>query len=323
MEEDLGEEGESSPLGICTAWFKSDSRGEWSLDEVLEEQAEGLGIPFYPKLILASPFTPLPCHKLLGPTANLVPWSDILERTAQEVEAQHLHALFIPESEQFLFEQAGWYSQCEIGWRWPNPGYLDFEDFLRTLPHQRRKEIKRERAKAAALGLEFRVLESADLSPVLMEEIFNLIEDTHGRHSSEPYLNREFFQLLPSRMPNNVLVFTAWDGEKLMAISFCFHKGGALYGRYWGSWRREPFLYFELTFYQLMEEVIRRKWNWLDTGWGGSHKRWRGFKPVLNHSAHKFFHPGLQDFMRKWSKNQEKKVLNLYNSLNQPGGNDL
>jgi predicted N-acyltransferase len=52
--------------GLAPAWLKSHSRGEYVFDWAWAEAWQRAGLDYYPKLLLASPFTPVTGQRLLG-----------------------------------------------------------------------------------------------------------------------------------------------------------------------------------------------------------------------------------------------------------------
>jgi len=53
----------------CPLWLKTHSRGEYVFDWAWAEAYERHGLPYYPKAIVASPFTPVPGTRLLARSA--------------------------------------------------------------------------------------------------------------------------------------------------------------------------------------------------------------------------------------------------------------
>jgi predicted N-acyltransferase len=76
-----------------------------------------------------------------------------------------------------------------------------------------------------------------------------------------------------------------------------------LYGRNWGAVIDQPFLHFELCYYQAIDFAIRHGLSRVEAGAQGAHKISRGYLPVPTYSAHWIGHPGLRaavdDFLRR------------------------
>ena len=114
---------------------------------------------------------------------------------------------------------------------------------------------------------------------------------TYREHRSTPYLTREFFGMLASRMPDNVLLVIAErDGRPIAAAMDLFSRE-ALYGRYWGAVEFVPGLHFEACYYQAVEFAIEHGIALVEGGAQGEHKHARGFLPEVTRSFHWLAHP--------------------------------
>src|SRR3546814_14055377 len=103
----------------------------------------------YPKLQIAAPFTPVPGPRLLAHSADE---ATLLIRAAEAVVRQNelssAHATFVAPEQMPLFEAAGWLVRRDVQFHFVNAGYAGFDDFLATLTSAKRKQLRKERARA-------------------------------------------------------------------------------------------------------------------------------------------------------------------------------
>ena len=89
-----------------------------------------------------------------------------------------------------------------------------------------------------------------------MDAFFSFYMDTGARKWGRPYLNRRFFSLIGKQIANHILLVMARRGRRHIAGALNFIGSDALYGRYWGAVEEQPFLHFELCYYQAIEWAI-------------------------------------------------------------------
>ena len=104
------------------------------------------------------------------------------------------------------------------------------------LSSRKRKAIRKERA-AAREGLEFRALRGAEIGRAEWDAMWAFYQDTGSRKWGQPYLTREFFDLVGERMGDRVLLFLACRDGLPIAGALNFIGPDTLYGRYWGMHR--------------------------------------------------------------------------------------
>src|SRR6185369_3554077 len=182
-------------------------------------------------------------------------------------------------------ERRGWVIRHGVQDHGFNRDYVSVEDFLATLTSRRRKTRRKERA-AAREGLEFRTLRGADIGPSDWDAMWAFYQDTGSRKWGQPYLTREFFDLIGERMGDRLLLFLACRGPLPIAGALNLIGPDALYGRYWGTLDEVPFLHFELSYYQAIEWAIAHGLATVQAGAQGEHKLARGYEPVVTRSAH-------------------------------------
>ena len=104
-------------------------------------------------------------------------------------------------------ERAGMTMRSGVQFRWSNPGYRDFADFLATFNHDKRKKVQQERRKLAAAGVIVRAQDRRrDHARRTGRSSIAATKDTYRAHHSTPYLSLEFFLRIGATMPDNLLL---------------------------------------------------------------------------------------------------------------------
>jgi predicted N-acyltransferase len=116
--------------------------------------------------------------------------------------------------------------------------------------------------------------------------MWDFYQDTGSRKWGRPYLTREFFDIVGSRMTDDILLFFAYRDGRPIAGALNFIGNETLYGRYWGTIDEVPFLHFELCYYQAVEWACENSFKSVQAGAQGEHKVARGYEPVITRSAH-------------------------------------
>ncbi len=292
-------------VGLAPAWLKTHSMGEFVYDWAWADAAQRARLPYYPKLVVGAPFSPVPGARLLVDPA--LPQGladavraallDALGAVARDAGAAGVHLLFCREAEVRLAKARGYAHRLGMQFHWENAGYSDFEDFLSRFRSKRRNQIRRERRQVADSGVTVEALGGDAIGDALREPAFGWYRATIERFFyGRQYLNEAFFARLWSQMRSRLqLVVARHDGQPI-AGSVNLQKGTERYGRYWGASERFPHVHFEVCAYAAVEDCIRSGVQVFQAGaGGGDHKYARGFAPVLTHSAHLLHHAGFQE----------------------------
>ena len=302
-------------LGTLCLYLKTNSYGEYIFDWGWARAYRQHGLPYYPKLVAAVPFTPATGPKLLvRPNADRVEVTHALLDAAQELGEERRvsssHALFLPEEELEEFEERGFAVRHSLQFHWRNRGYDAFSDYLDALEGKRRRQVTRERRQLRDEGLEIERLTGEALSPEHATMMYRFYTSTLDRKWGVPYLTRSFFDEVFRRMGDRILLVLARDAEagRPVAGALNFFKGQALYGRYWGASEERRNLHFELCYYQAIEFAIERRLALFEAGAQGEHKLARGFLPSLTYSAHAIHHPGFRRAIERYIA-EEKEML--------------
>lgn len=292
-------------VAAIPAFIRSDSYGEYIFDWAWANAYAQAGIAYYPKLTIAAPFTPATGRRLLGKVDDAVQGA-LLSAVIKQSERKGLsgiHVLCETRDEQRLLSHYAFSPRLTHQYHWLNRNFKTFDDYLAGLRAHRRKEIKRERRKAAELGLRIRTLTGDEISEAAMLAMYSFYTETYARKWGSPYLNRDTFLELYRTMRSFLVLVLAYDEEKPVAGSIAFRAADRLYGRYWGALGYYPFLHFELCIYRLIDYAIEQKIQLFEAGAQGEHKFARGFTAMPVLSSHRLFHPqgaaAIEDFLRR------------------------
>ncbi len=279
-------------VAAAPAYLKGNSEGEFVFDWSWADVAQRMGIAYYPKLVLAVPFTPATGDRLLalpgqdrGELAHV--FTAVAQELARELPMSSAHVLFPREAEAEAWTDAGMLHRLGVQYHWHNAGYASWDDFLATFNSKRRHQLKREAAQPAKDGVEIRTLAPAELTQERADEMHALYTTTVDKFRwGRRYMNQRFFRLIAERWKDRLAWVVATKGSRVVASAFNVKKSDRLYGRYWGAHEELPFLHFNVCYYHGVREAIRDGLAVFEPGAGGEHKRARGFVPTMTHSAH-------------------------------------
>ena len=295
--------GEGGYAGVLPAYAKSHSQGEYVFDHNWADAYTRAGGDYYPKLLIAVPFSPVPGPRLLARNTGS---ARALIAGAEALVDQHAmsgaHANFVAPEQLDLFREAGWLIREGSQFHWVNEGYASFDDFLGALASRKRKAIRKERATAVE-GIEIVHLSGAEIEERHWDAFWRFYQDTGARKWGRPYLTRTFFSAIGAAMADKLLLMLALRDGKPIAGALNFVGSDTLYGRYWGCSEDVPFLHFELCYYQAIDFALAHGLGRVEAGAQGSHKLARGYRPVPTWSAHHIPHPGFRaaiaDFLER------------------------
>ena len=278
-------------VGAVPMYLKSHSYGEYVFDWGWADAYERSGGRYYPKLLCAVPFTPVPGPRLLvRPDAAAQTKSHLIAGMVELARQRKLSSLHVnfPQADDFVaFAEAGFLQRIGQQFHWTNEGYRDFDDYLAALNSRKRKAVKKERREAlAGGGIEVEVLTGADLTEPAWNAFYRLYLGTTNRKWGDAYLTRRFFSLIGERMADKVVLIMARRGAEYIAGAFNILGRDTIYGRNWGAHREYRFLHFECCYYSAIEFAIGRGLKRVEAGAQGPHKLQRGYLPVPIYSAH-------------------------------------
>eukprot|EP01031_Cornospumella_fuschlensis_P052071 gene52071-63658_t len=156
----------------CALYLKIHSYGEYVFDWAWANAYQQHGLNYYPKALIAAPFTPVPGARLLARNAKerallvkaVIAW-------CEEEKLSSLHLLFAADEDILACEEAGLMLRHTVQFHWSNRSanaaaevvasndavpYRDFDDFLMSLNQEKRKKIRQERRKVLDASVTFR-----------------------------------------------------------------------------------------------------------------------------------------------------------------------
>jgi predicted N-acyltransferase len=290
----------SDERGLAAAapgWLKTHSYGEFVFDFAWAQAYARHGLAYYPKLVVAAPFTPATGPRLLVRAgldrATVVPLLlAALEGAADERGLSSTHLLFPDEADRAaVAAREGWLMRRDCQFHWRNRGYGCFDDFLAGFTADKRKKARRERRRVAEDGITFRAVRGDEASRTEVLMAWELHRTTFRQRGGEPYLSAETFVAIARGMGESLLFQFAMRGGDIVAVAVCFIGGDTLYGRYWGAAGDFHSLHFEACYHQGIEHCIAHGLARFEPGTQGEHKVARGFEPTMTHSAHRIADP--------------------------------
>ncbi len=311
-------------VAACPLYLKDHSYGEYVFDWAWANAYGQHGLAYYPKALVAVPFTPVPGARLLGrDDAARAALVRSVVRWCGQRELSSLHLLFLSAADQAACAAAGLMARHTVQFHWtnaPGGGYADFEGFLASLAQDKRKKIRQERRKVMDAGVSFRVAEGAGISEADWDFFYRCYERTYLEHGNAPYLTRGFFARMAADMPQHWVLFIAEHGGQPIAASLVAVGPDAngrrvAYGRYWGALARVDCLHFEACYYQPLQWCIAHGVSRFEGGAQGEHKMARALMPVKTSSAHWLAHPAFADAVERFLQREGEGVENYLGHL--------
>jgi uncharacterized protein len=326
----------------CPLYLKDHSYGEFVFDHSWANAYQQHGLPYYPKALIAPPFTPVPGSRLLARDAAsrqillkaVIAW-------CEKENLSSLHLLFCSDEDVETCKAESLMLRHTVQFHWTNTQqpYADFDAFLATMAQDKRKKIRAERRKVAEAGVTFRWSLGADISDAEWDFFYRCYERTYWEHGNAPYLSRDFFKQMQLTMPENWLLFTAEREGTPIATSLVAvqaintparGKNGTInnviennqsnnqliaYGRYWGALERVDCLHFEACYYQPIAWCIQHGYQRFEGGAQGEHKMARALLPIKATSAHWLAHPAFSDAVQRFLDREGQGIENYMEDL--------
>jgi predicted N-acyltransferase len=273
-------------------YLKSHSYGEYVFDWAWADAYRRHGLRYYPKLLGAVPFTPVPGTRLLARDATArAALVQAIGRVAREAKLSSAHMLFFDEPDRLAFEQAGWMIRQGVQFHWTQDTQrpvADFTELLSRMQRDKRKKIQQERRRVAEQGIAFTAHDGTQITEPLWDFFYRCYSLTYQAHHSTPYLTRDFFGRMARDLPGHWLMFVARrEGEPVATSLIAIDRPGrAAWGRYWGCVEAVPCLHFDACYYQPLAWCLAHGIQRFEGGAQGEHKMARGLLPVATASAH-------------------------------------
>ncbi len=279
-------------MAACALYLKSHSYGEYVFDWAWADAYRRHGLQYYPKLLGAVPFTPVPGSRLL---ARDGPWRGRLVQALGAMAQQHkwssAHVLFLDDTDRQALADAGWMVRDGVQFHWQQDAEqpaADFAGLLSRLQRDKRKKIQQEQRRVADQGVQFQACEGNDITEAMWDFFYRCYTLTYQAHHSTPYLTRDFFARMARAMPEHWVMFLARrEGQPVAASLIAVDRSTrAAWGRYWGCVEPLPCVHFDACYYQPLAWCLSQGFTRFEGGAQGEHKMARGLMPVATHSAH-------------------------------------
>jgi len=295
-------------------YVKTHSEGEFVFDWGWADAAERAGIPYYPKLLVGVPFTPVTGARfLVAQGERRAEWiarlGAALVDLCRESDLSGVHVNFCRADEIAALREIGFELRVGVQYHWKNAGYASLDDWLARFRSKRRNQIRRERREVVESGVRVEMLEGEAIADALFEPMFRFyLATVRGRAWGRQYLNRKFFALLRERFRSRLRFVVAHAGGEPIAGTFNVAKGDVLYGRYWGATRDVRNLHFEVCYYAAVEHCIARGLARFEPGAGGDYKQARGFDGEPTYSLHWLAEPRLRAAVARFLAEERERT---------------
>jgi predicted N-acyltransferase len=310
-------------VAVAPSYLKGHSEGEFVFDWSWADFAHRAGIRYYPKVVVAVPFTPATGDRVLvAPGEDRVELTDIVARAARQwcekAKGSSVHVLFPRQDEARTWEQAGYLRRDGFQFHWFREGAATFDEYLARFSSKRRNQIKRELRGVREAGIVVETLAPEGHTRNVARTMHALYASTIDKHGvwGRLYLSERFFETLVERFRDRLAWVVARDeaSGRIVAGAFNVLGGGRLYGRYWGTRTDVPFLHFAVCYYAGIAHCVERGIDVFEPGAGGEHKRPRGFVPTLTHSAHWLADARLRAALGPWLERERARVQAIVES---------
>ncbi|MDR2155742.1 MAG: GNAT family N-acetyltransferase [Burkholderiaceae bacterium] len=316
----------SELIAACPLYLKSHSYGEYVFDWAWAHAYDQHGLAYYPKALIAVPFTPVPGSRLLARDAAAR--RALIKAVCHWCRAERLsslHVLFGDAADQAACAAVGLMQRDQVQFHWHNQHpaqdrpFASFDEFLASLTQDKRKKIRQERRRVRDAGVTFRARNGADMTPEDWAFFYRCYERTYLEHANPPYLTPAFFNAIARSQPGHWTLFIAEQGGAQIASSLIASAQNGnetvAYGRYWGALERVDCLHFEACYYQPIEWCIARGVTRFEGGAQGEHKMARALMPTTPHSAHWLAHPAFADAVQRFLTRESEGMQDYLDQL--------
>ena len=310
-------------VAVAPAYLKGHSEGEFVFDWSWADFAHRAGIRYYPKVVLAVPFTPASGDRVLvAPGEDRAAITRVVAQAAREwcarAKGSSVHVLFPRRDEAADWESSGYLPRRGFQFHWFRKDAKTFDDYLARFTSKRRHQIKRELRSVREAGIAVETLAPEQHTREVARTMHQLYSSTIDKHGvwGRLYLNERFFEAVVERFRDRLAWVVARDiaSGRIVAGAFNVIGGQRLYGRYWGTRTEVPFLHFGVCYYAGIAHCVERGIDVFEPGAGGEHKRPRGFVPTLTHSVHWLADPRLRAVLAPWLERERTRVEALVGS---------
>ncbi|OIW00103.1 hypothetical protein TanjilG_26440 [Lupinus angustifolius] len=289
---------DSTILAVVPLYLKTHSYGEFVFDHSWANAYYSYGSPYYPKFQSCVPFTPVTGPRILLRNS---PFKDqvfhfllsALKHLTAHSHLSSLHVTFPSQDDFHKFTQQGFLPRIGIQYHWKNRNYKNSNGVL-----------------LLTLSIMFIYWKAKH-----WDSFYSFYRNTTDNKWGTPYLTRDFFHEMGSKMGDQVLLVVAEEGGELVAGALNLIGGDTLFGRLWGCQPQTyyPSLHFEACYYQAIEAAIELNLETVEAGAQGEHKIQRGYLPVTTYSCHYLvdeeFRKAIQNFIIRESSQEGKALI--------------
>jgi len=275
--------------GAVPMYLKGHSFGEFVFDWAWAAAYERSGRPYYPKLVVAVPYTPVTGRRLLCADDAPALRDKLIEgvlRYASEAGVSSLHWLFTAPEETAALQRRGLLLRAGCQFHWYNRNYGDFDDYLARFTARHRKKVRSERRMVREQGVGVEVVQGGAAGQATWDRFHHFYLATFEKKGNQAPLTRGFFREIGAVLGDSVLLILARHAGEYAAGALFYIGADALYGRHWGSTGEFRQLHFELCYYAAIDYCIARGLRRFEAGAQGEYKIRRGFEPTPTHSLH-------------------------------------
>jgi predicted N-acyltransferase len=277
-------------VGAAPLYVKAHSMGEFVFDHTWATAARRAGIDYYPKLLVAVPFTPVTGARFLARPADAAhvraTLAAVLERLCAEGDAfSSVHVNFCRPADAEALAARGWLRRTAYQYQWRNDGYRIVDDTSRACAASGGIRRVASAARLDEQGVEIRTYVGAAIPGDVAEVVYRLYRrtvDDNAPAISRARLLRSAFE----RFRERICLVLAYRAGEVVAGTFNVQKGDALYGRYWGAFETLRHLHFNVCYYAAIEHCIAAGLARFEPGAGGEFKHLRGFDATETVSMH-------------------------------------
>ena len=297
----------------CPLYVKAHSQGEFVFDHGWATAARRAHIRYYPKLLVAVPFTPVTGERFLARPEERARATALLAGALEELCARQgfssAHVNFCREDDGAALTARGWLSRTGYQYHWHNRGFRTFDDYVMSLRTERRTRVRRERRELEEQGIDIETLTGDSIPEALVPIVYRLYRATVDAHPwGQRYLNRRVFELAFARWRSRLCLVLARRHDEVVAGTFNVQKAGVLYGRYWGAFEQLRHLHFNVCYYAGIEHCIARGLHRFEPGAGGEFKHLRGFDASETRSMHWIQHPAFRRAVAEYLERERAHV---------------
>ncbi|KAG2331764.1 hypothetical protein Bca4012_018639 [Brassica carinata] len=313
-------------LGVSPLYLKSHSYGEFVFDHSWADAYRSFGGRYYPKLQSCVPFTPVTGPRIL---IRDTPFKDqvfdaivsAMTQLAAKLQVSSLHITFPSGAEWNKLKEKGFSQRIGMQYHWKNRDYKSFDEFLMDMKQSKRKNIRQERKKIGTQNLKMRRLRGDEIKARHWDSFYDFYRNTTDNKWGTPYLTREFFHYMASKLGDGVLLVLAEENEEPVAGALNLIGGDTLFGRLWGCRPDSyyPSLHFEACYYQAIEAAIELNLKTVEAGAQGEHKIQRGYLPVKTYSCHYIIDEGFRQAIDEFLVRESNQVDYVIKLLHESG----